>query len=361
MIVAMSGGVDSSVAAALLKRQGYKCTGVFMCLGQGDPGPDGHQSCCSPADAADARLVADRLGIDFYVLDFQRELEKIIEYFVAEYRRGRTPNPCIKCNSHLKFGKLAQYAQAVGAQYVATGHYAQIVDVAGQKRLARGVDLDKDQSYALFDVARDKLPGLLFPVGGFSKTDIRQLAQELKLPVHDKAESQEICFVPDDDYGKLVAQRAPQICQPGQVVDTAGEVLGEHAGIYKYTIGQRRGLGIALGEPAYVVRLDVQENRVVLGSRADLLGERLWAGGVNWLIDPAPAEPLEAVVQIRYNHRGAAAIVKPLNAGDDDGATGVVVDFSKPVSAITPGQAAVFYDEHQAVVGGGWIDRAGPM
>ena len=360
MIVAMSGGVDSSVAAALLKRQGYKCTGVFMCLGQGDPGPDGHQSCCSPADAADARRVADRLGIDFYVLDFQRDLEKIIDYFVDEYRCGRTPNPCIKCNSQLKFGKLAQYARAAGAQYVATGHYAQIVDIAGQKRLARGADHDKDQSYALFDMSREQLAGVLFPVGSFSKTDIRQLAHEFELPVHDKAESQEICFVPDDNYGRLVAQRAPEMCQPGPVVDTAGKVLGEHAGIYKYTIGQRRGLGIALGEPAYVVGLDVQENRVVLGSRADLLGERLWASGVNWLIDFVPAEPFEAMVQIRYNHRGVPATVKPLNVGDDHNATSVVVDFYQPVSAITPGQAAVFYDEYQAVVGGAWIDRAGP-
>jgi len=347
VVVAMSGGVDSSVAALLLKRAGRECTGVFMCFGQAPKGATSHPGCCSPQDAADAREVAACLGIKFAVLNFQQDLEKIIDYFVNEYRAARTPNPCIFCNSQLKFGKLLEYASLINADAIATGHYAQVRSQAGQIRLARGVDFDKDQSYALFNVARKSFEKILLPLGAYTKKQVRQLATEANLPVKDKAESQEICFVADNDYASLVATKAPQLCKAGPVVDSAGKVLGEHQGIFRFTIGQRRGLGIAMGTPAYVIGLDAQTNTVILGSREELMQSRLCADNVNWLIDP-PTEPFEAVVQIRYNHRGAPARVIPSE-------NSVAVEFHQPVSAVTPGQAAVFYDDQNNVIGGGWI------
>ena len=354
VLIAMSGGVDSSVAAGLLQRAGYECTGVFMCLGQVSNA--GGQGCCSPEDAADAKRVAARLGIDFQVLDFKAEIEEIIDYFVKEYHRGRTPNPCVLCNSRLKFGRLFEYAELIGAEYVATGHYARIVTGDGQKRLCRAVDSKKDQSYALFSMARERLEKVLLPVGDYPKAQVRELAGEMNLPVRDKAESQEICFVPDNDYARLVAERAPELCQRGPVVDTAGKVLGEHEGVFHYTIGQRRGLGIALGEPAYVVELDAASNTVVLGSGEELLRRRLYASEVNWLVAPAPREEFAGAVQIRYNHQPVAARVKPV-LEESGTVREVIVDFDEAVSAVTPGQAAVFYDG-EVVVGGGWIDRS---
>jgi tRNA-specific 2-thiouridylase len=358
VLVAMSGGVDSSVTAGLLKRAGYDCTGVFMCLGQSAKDPNKpHPGCCSPQDARDARDVAACLGIKFSVLNFQHDLEAIIDYFVDEYRNARTPNPCIMCNSRLKFGKLMQYASAIGADFIATGHYAQIRSGDGCKRLARSIDDKKDQSYVLFNLDRTTLDKILLPLGGYTKPQVRKLATEMNLPVRDKAESQEICFVADDDYARFVAERAPELCRPGKVVDTKGKTLGEHNGIFHYTIGQRRGLGIALGEPAYVVALDAAANTVVLGTIEELMHKRLLAAAVNWLVEPPPSKPFRAVVQIRYNHRGAPAMVTPL--ADENGKINrVVVDFENAVKAITPGQAAVFYDDDQAVIGGGWIEKS---
>ncbi|MBN2375190.1 MAG: tRNA 2-thiouridine(34) synthase MnmA [Sedimentisphaerales bacterium] len=370
VLVAMSGGVDSSVAAALLLQQGYRVVGVFMCLGFADQ-TFSHQGCCSPQDARDAKEVANQLGIQFHVMDFQNEIEEVITYFVDEYRRGRTPNPCIMCNTHLKFGKLFEYANACNLNYVATGHYAQIIDTdqresptgnraesqVGHKALCRGLDAGKDQSYALFGIERNRLQRILLPIGQYHKEQVRQLARQMQLPVHDKGESQEICFVPDDDYAGLIAQRAPDIVQPGKVIDTSGKVLGEHQGVFHYTIGQRKGLGIALGEPAYVVKLDAQTNTVVLGSCDDLFSRHLRATNVNWLIPPADLHqaPFDATVQIRYNHRGAPAKVQPvLNAqGYPDT---VEIEFTDPISAITPGQAAVIYQNNQ-LLGGGWINN----
>ena len=377
ILVAMSGGVDSSVAAGLLQQQGFRVVGVFMCLSVADQ-TSSHQGCCSPLDARDAKEVANQLGIQFHVMDFQNEIEEVITYFVDEYRRGRTPNPCVMCNTHLKFGKLFEYANACSLDYVATGHYAQIIDThrrelltdshgqstdnreeppATYKSLCRGLDAGKDQSYALFGIERDRLQRILLPVGQYHKEQVRQLARQMQLPVHDKGESQEICFVPDDDYARLVAQRAPDIVQPGKVIDTSEKVLGEHQGVFHYTIGQRKGLGIALGEPAYVVKLDAQTNTVVLGSRDDLLGRHLTATNVNWLIplEELPPAPFDATVQIRYNHRGAPAKVQPVlnTQGHPDT---VEIQFTDPISAITPGQAAVIYQNNQ-LLGGGWINN----
>jgi tRNA-specific 2-thiouridylase len=352
VFVAMSGGVDSSVTAGLLKQAGYDCTGVFMCFGQPDRKSQSHKACCSPDDARDAKDVAQQLGIKFAILNFQQDMAEIVDYFVNEYTQARTPNPCILCNSVLKFGKLLDYASALDADYVATGHYAQVLNTNGKWRLARGIDKSKDQSYALFNIARQNLQRIILPLGSYTKQQVRALAAKMNLPVHDKAESQEICFIGDNDYARLVAERAPEVCKSGDVVDSQGRKLGEHTGIYQYTIGQRRGLGIAAGEPMYVIGLDKETNTVVLGTQPELMKKQFVAVKINWLTEPAPIEPFRAVIQIRYNHRGATGTVTSAPAGDK-----VTVDFDEPVSAITPGQAAVFYDIDQTVIGGGWIDR----
>jgi tRNA-specific 2-thiouridylase len=363
VVVAMSGGVDSSVAAALLRDSGYECTGVLMRNGV-EPLAGGNQrTCCSVADALDARRVADRLGIRFYVLDFAREFEAIINYFVAEYNRGRTPNPCVMCNQHLKFGRLFAYADAMDAEFVATGHYARLepspsAPDEGNARarpvepaLLRGVDRSKDQSYALFGVRRELLKRMLLPVGGLRKARVRELARGLGLVTADKPDSQEICFVPDDDYARVIRERTPAAIAAGDVLDSAGKVVGRHQGYQTVTIGQRKGLGIALGRPAYVVRTDPATNTVVLGERDDLSAAGCAVERVNWLIDP-PGGPLPATVQIRYNHHGTPGTIRPGPTPDR-----VEVDFDPPASAVSPGQAAVFYDGDR-VLGGGWIARA---
>ncbi len=360
VVVAMSGGVDSSVAAGLLHEQGYDVVGLFMRSGVEMPAPaDGsrsdasarsHQGCCSAADAADARLVAGMLGISFYALNFREDFDAIIDYFAAEYAAGRTPNPCIVCNSRLKFGKLLAYADAVGARCVATGHYARIGTRGGQPVLCRARDAAKDQSYALFGLNRGDLGRVLFPVGDLTKLQVRAEAQRLGLPVSDKPDSVEICFVPDDDYARVVRQRRPEAFVPGNVVDEEGCVLGRHEGVPNFTIGQRRGLGIAAGKPIYVTRVDANTHEVTVGDADCLLSRTLVADRANFLADVPSA--FRADVKIRYLHTAAPAAVERL-------ADGVVrVTFDEPQRAVTPGQAVVFY-EADVVLGGGWITRAG--
>jgi len=373
VIVAMSGGVDSSVAACRLKEQGYECIGVFMWIGVGDeaavpdaettttvalpladePLPRLKKGCCSLGDACDARAVASKLGIPFYSVNFRAEFGRIIDYFVDEYARARTPNPCVVCNTQLKFGRLLQYADMVDAEYVATGHYARIVERGGRPHLARALNRAKDQSYVLFGIARDRLGRCLFPVGDMpDKGEVRQIAQDLGLRVHAKPDSQEICFVPHNDYKQLVAACRPQTQRPGDVLDTQGRVVGHHEGIVNYTIGQRRGLGIAAGSPIYVTRLDAETNTVTVGPRAELLSSGLVAEQVNWLSDlPSAGEWCPAAIQIRYQHTATAGEVRA-----DDSAE-VTVRLHEPQPAVTPGQAAVFYDG-DVVLGGGWIARA---
>ena len=358
VVLAMSGGVDSSVAAWLLREQGHDVIGLFMRHGvqhetacTAGPGREGHrQGCCSAADAADARRVAERLEVPFYAVNFEEEFDRIIDYFVDEYAAGRTPNPCILCNTWLKFGKLFAYADGVGADFVATGHYARLVpaEATGQPALCRGRDSWKDQSYVLFGIDRTRLDRLLLPVGEYRKDDIRQIAGRLGLRVADKPDSQEICFVPDQDHARLVRRRRGEADTSGEVVTTDGAVVGRHEGIERFTIGQRKGLGIAFGERRFVVRLEPETRRVVVGTREDLARSELTAGEANWLVDE-PAGPIRCEVKIRYRSRAVGATVEPLGAGR------FAVRFDEPRHGVAPGQAAVCYDGDR-VLGGGWIE-----
>ncbi len=350
VIVAMSGGVDSAVAAGLLARQGYDVTGVFMCLGAAGH-VDGATSrgCCTPQDAADARRAAEKLGIPLYVLDLADAFAPVIDNFVAEYLAGRTPNPCVHCNSLIKFGRLVRRADSLGVRYIATGHHARIVAVRpGGPWIARGAAGAKDQSYALFGIDRSLLGRILLPIGEMpDKAHVREIARELGLALHDKPDSQEVCFVPDDDYTQLLAARAPQALAPGQIVNHEGKVVGTHEGYARYTIGQRRGLRVAAGEPMYVTAIDPATATVTIGPRPLLMSKRLTASRANWHADVEGT--FDATVQIRYNHRGAPGRVTI--TGDET----FEVAFDQPVSAVTPGQAAVVYDG-DCLLGGGWID-----
>ena len=355
VVVAMSGGVDSSVAAMLLARRGYHVIGLFMRSGVTvTEEVTGRQTCCSEADAADARRVAEQIGADFYVLNFARDFERLIDYFVDEYGRGRTPNPCIVCNRDLKFGRLVDYADTVGAEFIATGHYARVETADGEPMLLRGVDGGKDQSYSLFAIPRTVLARVALPIGGQTKAETRRLAREAGLVVRDKDESQEICFVAGD-YVDLIRERRPDLLRPGPIVDETGREVGRHEGVAAFTIGQRRGVRVAFGQPRYVTRIDPATATVHVGREADLLAAALAVEDVNWLTAPCPGPygdgEFEAEVQIRYRHTAAAALVRP---SADGGAT---VLFAAPQRAVTPGQAAVFY-RGDRVLGGGWIARA---
>jgi tRNA-specific 2-thiouridylase len=355
VVLAMSGGVDSSVAAYLLRQQGYDVIGLFMRTGvhsHADGRAEHKKGCCSAVDASDARRVADRLDIPFYALDFERDFDRIIDYFADEYLAGRTPNPCVVCNSWLKFGRLWAYARQLEADFIATGHYAQIVRSSEEAELHRAADLDKDQSYVLFGLHREVLRHLLFPVGGLHKPEVRALARDAGLGVADKPDSVEICFVPDGDHKALIRRRRPDSLTAGQIVDTAGLVLGEHDGIERFTIGQRKGLRVAGPARRYVLKVVPGDNAVVLGDREELLSPGLVAREINWLGE-APAERRECTAKIRYRHAPAAATLTPLDGNR------LRVDFAKLQSAITPGQAVVFYDGTR-VLGGGWIEQALP-
>ncbi len=346
VFVAMSGGVDSSVAAAQLIEQGYRCAGVFMVTHEG-----------GLAAVDEVRAVAERLGIGLHVLDLRDVFEQeVAAYFCGEYAAGRTPNPCVWCNRHIKFGRLWDYAREHGARYLATGHYARIEHDTFGPGLYAAEAPAKDQSYVLAMIPRERLANILLPLGGQGKADTRTEAARRGLPVHQKPDSQEICFIPDQDYVGYLARHGVAVSRPGPVVDVSGQVLGHHEGICRYTIGQRRGLGIALGRPAYVVAVDTQANQVVLGDREDLLAAGLEADHANWLIDP-PSGWLEGWIRIRYNHPGVAGRVRP----DRDDPTRLTVRFDEPVAAVTPGQAAVLYVSEPAgwrVACGAWIRRS---
>jgi tRNA-uridine 2-sulfurtransferase len=350
VVLAMSGGVDSSVAAVLLKEQGYDVVGIFMRTGATvDDAERRTKTCCSATDAIDAERVADRIDIPFYALDFERDFARIQDYFADEYVAGRTPNPCVVCNVWLKFGKLWAHGKQVGADFVATGHYARIGQASdGTSRVARALDRSKDQSYVLFGLRRELLPHVLFPVGGYTKAQIRAIAKEHGLPVHDKPDSQDICFVPDDDYLAFVRERRPIRETAGAIVDLEGTVVGQHAGIEAFTIGQRRGLGIAFGSPRYVVDIEPLTRKVTVGPKESLEKSTLTASRFNWQA-PEPVGSIPCMAQIRAQHRAVPATVEPLS-GDR-----AYISFQNPQSAITPGQVVTVYQD-DLVLGGGWID-----
>lgn len=358
VVVAMSGGVDSSVAAALLKEQGYDVIGITMQIwpkSQEDPGQEKPGGCCSLSAVDDARAVAHDLGIPYYVVNLRQTFEReVIEYFCREYAAGRTPNPCIVCNHRLKFSSLLEKALALEAQYVATGHYARVRYDAGRGRfvLLRAVDRKKDQSYALYGLNQYQLSHTLFPLGDLTKEETRHLAEQLNLPVAAKPESQEICFVPDDDYRGFLRTRIPGKIRPGPFLDGAGNVLGTHQGLPFYTIGQHRRLGLSAPGRLYVTGLDPERNAVILGPLEDLFRTELRASAVNWVSIAPPERPLEAEVRVRYNGPLTVAELYPENDGD------LTVRFREPVRAITPGQAAVFYRGDE-VLGGGTIVSSG--
>ena len=349
VMVAMSGGVDSSVAACLLKSQGYDVVGVTMKLWSDDRTDTLGRSrgCCTIDDVEDARRVCQIIGAPHYVMSFQDEFRAhVIDYFVGEYRRGRTPHPCLACNDKIKFDFLMSRAGALGVEYVATGHYARLDSCGNTPRLLRGVDHWKDQSYVLFGLRPHQMRHLLLPVGGYGKSEIRDIAREAGLPVADKPDSQEICFIPDNDYRAFIADRfAPT---PGEIVDTAGNVVGTHQGIEGFTIGQRRGLGVHSRDALFVLSLDAPRNRVVVGPAEGLLRNTLWADGVNYVSGVAPDGPTEVEAKIRYKSMAAHATLLPHSERAE-------LSFREPQRAITPGQAVVFYMGDE-VLGGGYIE-----
>ncbi|MFC1699673.1 tRNA 2-thiouridine(34) synthase MnmA [Candidatus Omnitrophota bacterium] len=347
VVVAMSGGVDSSVAAALLLDQGFEVIGVTMQIWpRQDTG-----GCCGAASAADARKAADQLGIPHYVLNFRAIFErKVIADFCAEYKQGRTPNPCIRCNQYIKFEHLLKKAKQLDADFIATGHYARIEFDQNRKRylLKKGNDTSKDQSYVLYTMTQQQLQSTILPLGELAKAKVRALAKQKQLAVADKPESQEICFIPDDDYAGFLKQRFPKVFKPGPIVNGAGETIGQHQGIIHYTIGQRKGIGIADKQALYVTSINKEENSIVVGKKEQAFRQELLAEDLNLIALGELNGSFKAGVQVRYKHPPAAATIFPQDQGR------VLIKFAQPQFAVTPGQAAVFYQD-DLVVGGGTI------
>jgi tRNA-specific 2-thiouridylase len=364
--VAMSGGVDSSAAAAILKEQGHELVGFTMQLWNqrrninvdenGDPLPS---RCCSLDDVYDARRVAETLGFPFYVLNLEREFEEsVVEPFIQSYLSGETPIPCVACNSRLKFASLDRMAQSLDCDKVATGHYARVEydEAAGRYRLFRGRNYDKDQSYFLWELTQQQLSRAFFPLGEMRKKDVRDIARGADLYTANKPESQEICFVPDGKYSEFIDRylghegRSDELPAGGEIVNSAGEALGTHSGIHRYTIGQRRGLGISNEKPLYVVQIERAKNRIIVGEADELESTEFTAKGVNWVAFETPRQPVRAAVKVRYRHEPAPATIYAL-----EGARASII-FDEPQRAITPGQATIFYDGDE-VIGGGWIEK----
>lgn len=352
VVVGMSGGVDSSAAAALLLEQGYEVVGITLKLWPQDCVSRAEDKCCGPQAVADARAVSHKLDIPYYLVDEAEEFQRqVIQYFAEEYKAGRTPNPCVMCNERLKFGTLISRAKQLGAEKVATGHFARVeATPEGRYLLKRGRDPRKDQSYFLFSLKQEQLARVLFPLGELTKQDTRAVARECELKTADKEESMEICFVPDKDYGRFLQLANLVQKHRGDIVDVHGRVLGQHDGIEFYTIGQRKGLGLSAPKPLYVVDLDPVRNRVIVGDESRLERDTFTIERCNWIPFDAPAGPLEVTAKIRYNHPGTTATVTPGSNGTAQ------VRLHTPQRAITPGQACVLYQD-DLVVGGGWIAR----
>ncbi|MFW5708779.1 MAG: tRNA 2-thiouridine(34) synthase MnmA [Chloroflexota bacterium] len=353
VVVAMSGGVDSSVAAALLVEQGYDVVGMMMRLWSEKTAEGGaHNRCCTPEQMDDARRIARRLGIPFYVLDTKDVFRAtIVEYFIDQHRQGLTPNPCIECNRHIRFTYLYDNAMALDADYLATGHYAQIDQGRnGLYRLRMGADPKKDQSYVLCVLDQEHMAHTLFPVGSYPKDEVRRLAQKFGLPTASKQDSQDLCFLGDGDYRRFLRDFSPDIMQPGPIVLKTGEVVGEHMGLSNYTIGQRKGLGVTYPEPLYVIATNPYRNALIVGTKDDLGKDQLTAKRMNWTSGTGPAEPFRAAVKIRYKATPAPALITPLDE------MRVHIRFDEPLRDITPGQGAVIYDG-DICLGGGIIER----
>ena len=355
VVVAMSGGVDSSVAAAILKEEGYQVIGVTMQIWPSDRreyNVDRPYSCCQSDAIEDAKKVAYKLGIPHYVMDFKSIFEqKVIADFCWEYSLGRTPNPCIKCNQYIKFDALLKRAKELGAQLVATGHHARIEqdDASGRYLLKKGADQRKDQSYFLYALTQEQLRHILMPIGAITKEKVRKIARELEIPVAARPESQELCFIPDDDYPKFIREFVPQAVKPGPIVDKQGNTIGEHKGIIFYTIGQRKGLGIAAQKPLYVTNIVHEQNVIAVGNKEEVYGTELVTSRLNWISLTELKESFTAKAKIRYQHNEAEARIIPLDTDK------VSVRFKEPQMAIAPGQAVVFYDG-DIVIGGGIIE-----
>lgn len=349
----MSGGVDSSVAAYLLKEQGYEVIGVTMQIWQDEEEviQEENGGCCGLSAVDDARRVAASLDIPYYVMNFKAEFKKnVMDYFVAEYLKGRTPNPCIACNRYVKWESLLKRSMEIGADYIATGHYAKITELPnGRFALKKSVTAAKDQTYALYNLTQYQLSHTLMPVGDYSKEEIRGIAEKIGLRTANKPDSQEICFIPDNDYaGFIDREAAGKVPPPGNFVLTDGTVIGQHKGITHYTVGQRKGLGIAMGRPVFVTEIRPDTNEVVIGSNEDVFGTTVYAKNLNFMSIPDLEGDLKVIGKIRYSHKGAPCTVRKVEADK------IVCQFHEPVRAITPGQAVVFYDG-DIVVGGGTI------
>ncbi|MCX5695492.1 MAG: tRNA 2-thiouridine(34) synthase MnmA [Candidatus Omnitrophica bacterium] len=363
VVVGMSGGVDSAVAAALLKKQGYEVIGVTMCFNLKDSARK-KAGCCSLQGIEDARRVAHKLGIKHYVLNMGKVLEeRVIKNFCQEYLLGRTPNPCVLCNQYLKFGELLNKAHVLGADFLATGHYARVVKTASGFLLKKAKDPKKDQSYFLYRLNQAQLKHIIFPLGNYTKEEVRDLARKFKLPVAEKKASQEICFLPDDDYRAFLKARINKDMKPGPVVDTQGNIVGQHKGIAYYTIGQREGLGIAKGYPVYITRIDPKTNKIFIGSKEDASKREFIIKELHYALKAPIKKKVAFKVKIRYNHKEAEARIIP-SGKKATGHKAVVwppiakakIVFKKPQFAITPGQSAVFYRENR-VLGGAIIDK----
>ena len=352
VVVGMSGGVDSSVAAYLLKEAGYDVVGVTMQIWQkeDDDTVSANGGCCGQSAVEDAARVASRIGIPHYVMNFRDEFqEKVIQYFMDEYLAGRTPNPCIACNRYVKWESLLQRSLQIGADYIATGHYARIAELPnGRFAIQRSATAAKDQTYALYNLTQDQLSHTLMPVGDYEKGRIRQIAEEIGLPVAHKPDSMEICFVPDQDYARFISENSGHVVPEGNFVTTDGKVIGRHKGITHYTVGQRKGLNLSMGKPVFVVEIRPETNEVVIGDNQDVFTDRLRCSNLNFMSVEDIHEDTPVVAKIRYNHQGAKAVVRKTGADEAE------VVFEEPVRAVTPGQAVVFYDGDY-VLGGGTI------
>ena len=352
VVVGMSGGVDSSVAAWLLKKQGYDVIGVTMQIWQEEPEEiqEEEGGCCGLTAVEDARRVAAALDIPYYVMNFRKEFKKhVIDYFVGEYLEGRTPNPCIACNRYVKWEALLQRSMAIGADYIATGHYARIEQLAnGRWALRTAVSGGKDQTYALYNLTQDQLRRTLMPVGAYDKDKIRKIAQKLGLKVADKPDSQDICFVPDGDYASYIREHTEQEIQPGNFILSDGTVVGSHKGIIHYTVGQRKGLGLSMGMPVFVLELRPGTNEIVVGPKEESLTRTVRAKHVNFMALPDLEKPRRVWAKIRYNHRGAWCSVEKTGADE------ILCTFEEAQRAVTPGQAVVLYEDGY-VLGGGTI------